>query len=235
MAVKIHTNGMMSFRKPLSAEKYSISELAIELETTEQHLRLLDMGPFLLVVDDSKTEVNSIASIFFRFKVSGTVLLVAGNECSDEEFLTAENTKYLPDDVDAGIIKSIKDTCTVYQMVMNNDNGITESPATKSVYYYDPEKNEDELGDDEESFTEEFYQSAFTRIKQYSEISNDLKLVDLVLLEDKDLIVKFPPDAKKIETIIQKMINYFVSVEEYEKCKLLKNTLKESQDNQRIL
>lgn len=232
MAIKLHLNGSINYRKPLSDEKYDKNELALELHTVPENIRFLDMGPFVLVVNEEEKTLNSVASIYFRFKVNGDVLLIAGKELAESSFLTEENTKYEIEDVEAGVLKSIKDTILVYQMVMNNDPMIPEG---KSVYYYDPERNDETPNETERAFTIDFYKSAYETIKKFSEIDSNLKLADLVLLEDKDLIIKFPPDINKIESIFKKIINYFISLEEYEKCEILKKTLINLKNNEKLI
>lgn len=234
MAVKIHLNGVMNLKKPLSSDKYDLNELAIELQTEIENLNIADMGPFVLITDNLQKEINSVATIFFRFPVGGDVLLVSGNEIGEKKYITKENTKYEVTETEAGIIKSIKDTIAIYQMVMD-DKEIDDSNFPKSIYYYDPDKIVEEENEEEIEFTTEFFNSAYKTIEDYKrKKSSDLKLADLILLEDHDLVVKFPPNNKKIEKIFKNMIDYFIEQEEYEKCSILEKTLKHSKDNDKL-
>lgn len=233
MAIKIHIDGTLSSNRPLSSDKYTLDEIAVELDVQKEHVKIEDMGPFILAHSFAGSTVNSIASIYFRYPIFGNTLLIAGNELSIEEHLTEENTKYEVYDVEAGILKSIKDTMSIYQMVIGEETG--SKTTQKTVYYYDPSINNEKMDATEIEFTIDFYKSAYDVIKKHNEMPNGLKLADLTLLEEQDLVVKFPPDEKKIVDIIEKMVNYFVSVEEYEKCGFLKKALKESREQQNLI
>ncbi|MCK9574528.1 MAG: hypothetical protein WC979_01340 [Candidatus Pacearchaeota archaeon] len=239
MAVKITVDGYLNVEHPHN-ERYTIKGVANSLETDEDSIKFADMGTFIIATDMSKErELNSVGSLYFRFAVFGNILIMSARELPEgSPIATAENGKYDIPELEAGIIKSIKNALYLYKQVMNDDvdaqeefekvsnklkEKIKSTKSEKTVYQFDPDK-EGDIDDNEAEFITTFYTRAFDAIK-------DRKRIDinkLVLFEDSDVVIKFMPG--KVKKTLSDMMTYFSELEDYEKCAVIRDITKKIKD-----
>lgn len=238
MALKITTEGYLKIERPIG-EIFTVNEMSDLLRTDVDYVKFVDMGTFILVVDGApERTMNFVGSLYFRFGIFGNLLVISGNEIDKKSpIVSTENTKWAVDELEAGMIKNIKDVLNIYKMVMTNEEQSQSSvppnavPAKqtekktkgKTVYHFDPEK-EGEMSEDELQFTEQFYQNAYKALKHVKNID----VSNIVLYEDYEVIIKFIPG--KVKKTINDMINYFSSIEEYEKCAVLRDIVENVKD-----
>lgn len=229
MAVKISTDGFLNVHRPLQ-KNFSIDDMSSIIITDKEKLQFVDIGIFVLVIDCATNRtMNSVGSLYFRFPIFGNLLILSANELPEETLIkTDENSKYTTDELESGIIKSIKDVLTTYKMLMstntknalNNLQSFDESNSqesytpTKRIFYFNPD-NEGEITKEEESFIETFYLNVFETIKGI----NHHNIANIKLYEDIDCVIMFMPGM--ICKTIDNIIDYFTKKEEYEKCAIL--------------
>jgi len=237
MAIKITTDGFLKIEHPKNG-RYSVHDMSASLKTDEDYIKFIDMGLFILVIDDApERPMNSVGSLYFRFEVFGDLLIMSGQELpKNAPVLTTQNSNRSIDVLEAGIIQSVKEVLSTYKQVMSNDGTKTSTTQStipsdiplnmepskekrkkgKVIYHFDPEK-EGDVDSNEEEFMKEFYEKAYEVIKN----ENNIDVSNLVLYEDYEVIIKFTPG--KVKKTLMDMINHFSTTEDYEKCATIRD------------
>jgi hypothetical protein len=232
MAIQISIDGSVTSRKPL-LDTFTLKELVAFLGTDDEHIHLLDLGLFIIAVDTTKDrELNSVASLYFRFPIYGSVLAMSSQELPvSTPIITDDNCKYEPEIFDQSFMKSLKDSLLAVESALNNDITVSEQQMPtvkkrgrkkkpkKKLYYFDPDDptNGVKLSNEEVDFIKEFYHFS------YESLENAKKLRNLKLYEAEDFIITFMPG--KEEKMLNGMMKYYVEREEYEKCAVIRDKI----------
>jgi hypothetical protein len=209
MAVKIGTDNIVKMFRP-RGYKFTLDELN---ETVDGFIEPLKIGPLWVMYDEEAKEkgqiLNNLASTFFDVPIYGTVLVVPPHQLPGEwELMEPEDYRYTADDIDSGFLLSL-------QKVLNHmtaDELLSSRIAERTEEYLFAPPKAEEL----DANTIEFYNQSVDFIKK-----NPGLFKKNIIYQEPGIIIKIDNSDK--ETLVNQMINYFVSVEEYEKCTIMKN------------
>jgi len=220
MAIKIETDSIVRIVRP-SSKQFNIDELNNHVNGFIEPVKF---GPIWLMYDEkaklSGEPINNVASFFFDVAIHGTVMLVPPQELpSDWGLMDSDDYLYTANDVDNGLLLSIQNALIHNRVFGAPGPGemadrLRERFKPVEEWTYKPSES-DEINDNTAEFFEEVYQNLLKKPEDIVNnviISNDLTLVKLESGSDK-------------ETMINKMIDYYISKEEYEKCSVLKTLL----------
>lgn len=237
MAIKISTDGILDIIRPIN-NVFTEDEIAESLGTEKDFVDIIDMGVFVIVVDVATNKsLNTVASLYFRFPVFGSIIAMNGHEIpASSPMVTKENTRYIPEEFEEGFLKSVKDVLETYKDVSNiekykevtdiaiesgerKSKTVRKRRVKKTVYYFDPDDptNGVKLSKEETDFIKEFYHFSYENLEKTKNVEKT------VLYETKDWQIKFMPD--KVEKTLTNMMNYFASLEEYERCAIIRDKL----------
>jgi hypothetical protein len=219
MAVKITTEAIVRMIRPEHHE-FTLTELNDHVKGWIEPLKI---GPIWVMYKENAKEsgepLNQVASFFFDVAMYGDVLIVPPQQMPPEwGDLEEEEERYSADQVDTGFLSALQ-SALVFNKVFGSDHvpqkdSFNKLNFAKEEWSYTP-------SDDIDENTKEFFRTAYESIIKISS-----KKDDTLLFENEDVIVraKTPEDKKKT---FQQMIDYFVELEEYEKCAALKKLIPE--------
>jgi len=205
MAIKITTDSVLRTIKP-AHHQFTVKELDSHVSGNAEPLKVSTVWVMYSNQAEKTEPLNKVASFFFNIPMHGTVLVIPAQQLpSAWDVMEPNDFLYTSDQIDAGFILSLQSALTQFRGTIGNP---------KSANFYKEEwvyKPSDVI--DEE--TKDFFN------KSYSSIINTEPNSEL-LFEDEHNIVKAETLKDKQKTI-QQMIDYFVELEEYEKCSKLMN------------
>lgn len=200
MAIKITTDSIVKTVIP-NLYQFTVKELDAQVNGRVDPLKV---GPLWVMCNENanKTEpLNKVASFFFDRKMYGTVLIIPPQQLpSAWDVMEPDDFLYTSDQIDAGFILTLQAALSQFRGANANVNTCKEEWLYKPSDVIDKE-------------TKDFF------IKSYDSIINSPASAE-VLFEDERNIVKTLSIADKQKTI-QQMIDFFVDIEEYEKCSKL--------------
>lgn len=216
MAIKIGTDNIVRVIRP-SDTKFSLNDLN---NLVEGFIEPTKIGPVWLMQDEdarrSGKPQNTVASFFFGQAVYGTILVVPPQQLpTDWDAIDDDEQRYTADDVDSGFLLSLQKALIRNRVLGNNANTMEqfqERFRPQEEWSYRP-PDQDEIDEN----THDFYRKVYDYISQ-----NPKQFHKNILLNDIDILVKLekPEDREKM---INQMLDFFVSTEEYEKCAVLKS------------
>jgi len=216
MAIKIGTDSIVRVVRP-AGEKFNLNELN---QLVEGFIEPTKIGPVWVMQDEdakrSGKPQNTVASFFFGVSVYGTILIVPPQQLpSDWEAIDDEELRYTADDVDNGFLLSLQKALIRNRVLGSSAHTMEqfrESFRPQEEWTYRP-PSQDAIDEN----TQDFYR------KVYDYISNNPEMFQKnILLSDTDVLIKLNA-AEDREKMINQMIDFFVSEEEYEKCAVLKS------------
>jgi len=233
MAVKIEIEGDIKKIKP----KNIIFDDISLIEIFPNGYQFIDMGLFIVIINDSSviSKMNKIASLFLRYPVYGEILMVSGKELNKNIFkiVTKENTKFNQNDFDEGIVNLLKETIMTFKIITSADENVkgqqfniatNEFYDKKQILALNPNKLRESSQDEEDKkFIIEFYAQAFEQLK-----IKPKNLQDIILYDDPFYLIQFT-EGRVIETL-EIMVEYFIEKEEFEKCAVLRDIIKENKE-----
>jgi hypothetical protein len=217
MAIKLTSDSIVRVIRPES-RKFNLDELNNHVEGFIEPLKI---GPvWVMYSDTAKKEgqpLNKVASFFFDVAIYGAVLVVPPHQLpADWDLMEPEDYKYTADDIDNGFLLSLQ-SALIHNRVFGAPG--PDENLEKLISRFDPIEEwtyKPPVNDEIDENTADFYRQVYDYISR-----NPDKFKSNILLSENDLIIKLE-DPQDKEKIIQQMIDYFVTVEEYEKCSILK-------------
>jgi len=219
MAVKIGTDDILRMVRP-NSYKFTLDELN---NGVNGFIEPIKMGPlWVMYSEEAKINgepLNKVASFFFDVAIYGTVLVVPPHQLPSEwDLMEPEDYRYTADDIDSGFLKSLQDAL-VYSRAFGikfdedeiKNEGMFFNPV--ETWDYCPSKSQ-EIDNDVIIF--------FNKSYEYM-IKNSIKN-NVVLFEDN---IKVTVKPEEFDLFIDQMINYYISIEEYEKCAKIKHIYEE--------
>lgn len=209
MAIKLTTESIVKMVHP--------SELQFTLDELNEHvsgwIEPFKVGPIWIMYKENSKEtgepLNKVASLFFNIAMYGTVLIVPPQQMPPSWDLTDESDrKYTAEQVDTGFLSALQ-TALVHNRVIGQ-NKEAYVPTKEDWTYVPPNEVDDE--------TISFFNQSYWFIVQTKR-----SVDDNILYEDERLIVRALP-ADRLKTLHQ-MMDYYISLEEYEKCSELKKII----------
>jgi hypothetical protein len=220
MAIKISTDCIVRMIRP-TTHKFNLEELNDHVNGFVEPLK---MGPVWIMYHEKAKELgeplNQVASFFFNIPMYGTVLVLPPQQFpSDWDVMDPEDYRYTADDIDNGFLLSLQ-TALVHNRVFGstgNDNIDKLHSRFLPVEEWTYKPVDREIDEN----TSDFYRQVYDYIEK-----NPQDFKRNVLLSESQLLVKLESPEDKVKMINQ-MIDYFVSQEEYEKCTTLQNLLQD--------
>jgi hypothetical protein len=219
MAIKIDTDSIVRVIHPDSS-KFSLQDLN---NLVDGFIEPLKIGPVWVMYDETakanREPHNQIATFFFGTPMYGTVVIVPPQQLPEDWDIMDESDKhYSADDIDSGFLLSLQSALMQYRVfgVPGNDrmeNLKEHFQGREEWTYQPPSKATIDLN------TEDFYCQVYEFIHK-----NPDTFKKNIILDKSDLIIKIESVADR-ERMINQMIEYFVSREEYEKCTFLQSVL----------
>ena len=220
MAVKITTDSIVRMVRPTSY-KFNLDELNNHVEGFIEPIKV---GPlWVMYADKAKQEgqpLNEVASFFFNVAIYGPVMVVPPQQLPlDWDIMDPEDYRYSADDVDNGFLLSLQ-KALIYNRVFGDSRGeenvedfMTRLTPSEEWTYSPP------VNDEVDEKTAEFYRQVYEYISK-----NPEQLKKNVLLAQDHVVVKLE-NSDDLNKTIKQMIDYFVRLEEYEKCSFLKRVI----------
>jgi hypothetical protein len=220
MAIKIASDSIVRVIRPIT-HKFNLDELN---DHVEGFIEPVKIGPVWVMYDEEgkikNRELNKVASVFFGVPIYGTVLVVPPHQLpADWDIMEPEDYGYTSEDIDSGFLLSL-------QTVLTHNRVFGESSSEKNIdtfssrflpkeewVYQPPIKAEIDEN------TLDFYQQVYSYITE-----NPESFSKNIILSDDYMIIRVE-DPQDKEQMIEQMIDYFVSQEEYEKCAKLKQAI----------
>jgi hypothetical protein len=158
--------------------------------------------------------------VIFDTDLYGSVLIVPPQELPAEwEAMDEADYKYRAEDVDNGFLLSLQNMLKSHRIFGNSDK---EGNIERMRGFLQPQEEwtytppeQDEVDEN----TVSFYIQVYNYISKHPEMFRKN-----ILVSDSTMIVKLEQPGLK-RKMIEQMIEYFVSVEEYEKCAFLQSAL----------
>jgi hypothetical protein len=222
MAVKIEDDSIVKVFHPVSS-KFTLEELNRQVDGFVEPTKI---GPIWLMYDekgkDKGKEFNSVASLFFDVALYGTVLIIPPQELpADWDAMDEKDYNYRPEDVDSGVLLSLQ-TALAHHRVFGSEASDEhfERLSAKIIpqeewTYRPPEK--DEIDEN----TIDFYGQVYDYISAHPEMFQRN-----ILLNEPGLLIKLEDSTDK-SRMVKQMIDYYLSVEEYEKCAFLQKAIED--------
>jgi hypothetical protein len=218
MAIKIGVDNTVKVFRP-GGKHFTLQELNDEVGGLVEPQKV---GPIWLMYNENKAELhNEIATLFFDTDLYGAVLVIPPQELPAEwEAMDDADYKYQAEDVDNGFLLSLQNVIKshrIFGLTTKDDNldRIKDFFQGQEEWLYTPP----EAAEVDEN-TISFYQQVYDYISKHPDMFRKN-----ILVSDPTLVIKLEqPGLKK--KMIESMIEYFVSVEEFEKCAFLQNELK---------
>lgn len=220
MAIKITSDSIVRVIRPESL-KFNLDELNNHVEGFIEPLKI---GPvWVMYSDTAKKEgqpLNKVASFFFDVAIYGSVLVVPPHQLpADWDLMEPEDYRYTAADIDNGFLLSLQ-TALIHNRVFGlpSFDETRDKFASRFVpieeWTYKPSTS-----DVIDENTADFYRQVYDYISR-----NPDKFKSNILFSGNDLIIKLEDPHDK-EKIIKQMIEYFINVEEYEKCSVLQRVI----------
>jgi hypothetical protein len=211
MAVKITLDGSVKLINP-EDEQFSLDELNGQVEGWIEPTKI---GPIWVMHAENakgKEPLNQVASFFFDVALHGTVLVVPPMQMPSEwDLLEEGETAWTSEQIDMGFLTALQTTLVMHRML--NEGPVNLKNPYKEEWSYQPSDNIDES-------VKEFFRKAYDSI-----VSQKGEPREHVIFEDDSTVVKTKNKTDHLKTIDQ-MIEYFIEVEEYEKCAALQRVKK---------
>jgi len=149
----------------------------------------------------------------------GTVIVVPPHHLTtDWDLMEPEDYRYTAEDIDSGFLMSLQQALIhkrVFGEQLDNNERLFERLKAKEEWTYKPQSDDSQL----DKNTIDFYDQVYEYIS-----SNPDMIKKNILLSDDEIVVKIDSDEDKI-LMINQMIQYYISEEQYEKCSLLKTVI----------
>lgn len=221
MAIKISSDSIVRVVQP-ETHKFNLEELNRHVEGFIEPVKI---GPVWVMYDEeakTKKELNKVASLFFGIAIHGTVLAIPPHQLpADWDIMEPEDYRYTAEDIDSGFLLSLQ-TILMHNKVFGGPSGDSYFESFSSRFlpkeewtYTPPEK--DEIDEN----TQKFYQLVYSYI-----VNNPDSFSKDIILSDDQMIIRIENPSEK-DNMVEQMIDYFVSQEEYEKCVNLKKVLEQ--------
>jgi len=220
MAVKIEDDSIVKVFHPIG-KTFTLDELNQQVDGFVEPVKI---GPVWVMYDEkgNKKEkpLNKVASLFFDLAMYGTVLVIPPQELPAEwDAMDEKDYNYRAEDVDSGVLLSLQTVLLnhrVFGGTTSSDNieRLASKMQPQEEWTYKPPSK-----DDLDENTIDFYNQVYDYISQHPEMFQRN-----ILLSEPSLLIKLE-DATDRSRMVQQMIDYFLSVEEYEKCAFLQKTI----------
>jgi hypothetical protein len=220
MAIKITADSIVRVFRP-EGYKFTLDELNTQVNGFIEPLKI---GPvWVMYSEEAKTNnepLNKVASYFFDIAMYGTVIVVPPHHLpTDWDLMEPEDYRYTAEDIDSGFLMSLQQAL-MHKRVFgesssNSNERLFERLKAKEEWTYKPQSDDSEL----DKNTIDFYEQVYEYIS-----SNPDMIKKNILLSDDEIVVKIDSDEDKI-LMINQMIEYYISEEQYEKCSLLKTVI----------
>jgi len=203
MAIKITADSILKTIKP-ERHQFTVKELDALVSGSAEPLRVSTVWVMYNEQAEKTEPLNKVASFFFNMPMHGTVLIIPPQQLpSAWDVMEPNDFLYTSDQIEAGFILTLQSALSQFRGTNGNIKNVN---VCKEEWVYKPSDVIDEE-------TKDFF------IKSYNSIVNTDPNTEL-LFEDEYNIVKTLSIADKQKTI-QQMIDFFVDIEEYEKCSKL--------------
>jgi len=220
MAIKITADSIVKVFRP-EGYKFTLDELNTQVNGFIEPLKI---GPVWVMYSEEAKEkdepLNNVASYFFDVPMYGTVIVVPPHHLPSEwDLMEPEDYRYTADDIDSGFLMSLQQAL-IHKRVygeMNTDNNerLFQRLKAREEWTYTPDAENPSI----DKNTIDFYNQVFDYIK-----TNPEMIKKNILLSDDEIIVKVNSDEDRI-LMINQMIQYYISEEQYEKCSVLKTVI----------
>lgn len=220
MAIKITADSIVRVFRP-EGYKFTLDELNSQVNGFIEPLKI---GPVWVMYSEeaqiNNEPLNQVASYFFDLAMYGTVIVVPPHHLpTDWDLMEPEDYRYTADDIDSGFLMSLQQALihkrAFGEVSSNNNERLFERLKAKEEWMYKPDSENPSL----DKNTIDFYNQVFEFISE-----NPHMIKDNILLSDDEIVVKVESDEDKI-LMINQMIEYYISEEQYEKCSLLKTVI----------
>lgn len=217
MAIKIETNNIVRVFRPVG-KAFTLQEINDEVGGLVEPQKV---GPLWLMYDEEQSgEVNRIATMFFDSTLRGTVLVIPPQELPAEwEAMDETDYRYQASDVDTGFLLALQKAMAATNAFGSGSilgDGISRFMSAQEEWVYTP-PDTDELDEN----TIDFYNQVYDYISK-----NPDMFKKNFLFSESTMVVKIEQEQEK-KKMIQQMIDYYISTEEYEKCRFLRDALEE--------
>lgn len=220
MAVKIEDDSIVKVFHP-SGSKFTLDELNHQVDGFVEPVKV---GPIWLMYDENGKakgkEFNSVASLFFDVALYGTVLIIPPQELPAEwDAMDDKDYQYRPEDVDSGVLLSLQTALAHHRVFGSSPSDehygrIASKILPKEEWTYRPPEK-DEIDENTIDFYGQVYEYISTNPEMFQRN---------ILLDEPGLLIKLE-DASDKSRMVQQMIDYYLSVEEYEKCAFLQKAI----------
>jgi hypothetical protein len=220
MAIKITADSIVRVFRP-EGYKFTLDELNTQVNGFIEPLKI---GPvWVMYSEEAKTNnepLNNVASYFFDIAMYGTVIIVPPHHLpTDWDLMEPEDYRYTADDIDSGFLMSLQQALmhkrVFGESTSNSNERLFERLKAKEEWTYKPQSDDSQL----DKNTIDFYEQVYEYIS-----SNPDMIKKNILLSDDEIVVKIDSDEDKI-LMINQMIEYYITEEQYEKCSLLKTVI----------
>lgn len=220
MAIKITADGIVRVFRPESY-KFTLDELNTQVNGFIEPIKI---GPVWVMYNEeakiNQEPTNNVASYFFNIAIHGTVIIVPPHHLpADWDLMEPEDYRYTADDIDSGFLMSLQQALmhkrVFGEVGTDNNERLFERLKAREEWTYKPPTDDSTL----DKNTIDFYNQVYDYIS-----SNPGMIKKNVLLSDDDILVKIDSEEDKI-TMINQMISYYISEEQYEKCSMLKTVI----------
>jgi len=220
MAIKITADSIVRVIRP-EGYKFTLDELNTQVNGFIEPLKI---GPvWVMYSEEAKTNnepLNNVASYFFDIAMYGTVIIVPPHHLpTDWDLMEPEDYRYTAEDIDSGFLMSLQQAL-IHKRVFgesssNSNERLFERLKVKEEWTYKPQSDDSQL----DKNTIDFYEQVYEYIR-----SNPDMIRKNILLSDDEIVVKIDSDEDKT-LMINQMIEYYITEEQYEKCSLLKTVI----------
>jgi len=220
MAIKITADSIVRVIRP-EGYKFTLDELNTQVNGFIEPLKI---GPvWVMYSEEAKTNnepLNNVASYFFDIAMYGTVIIVPPHHLpTDWDLMEPEDYRYTAEDIDSGFLMSLQQAL-IHKRVFgesssNSNERLFERLKAKEEWTYKPQSDDSQL----DKNTIDFYEQVYEYIR-----SNPDMIRKNILLSDDEIVVKIDSDEDKT-LMINQMIDYYITEEQYEKCSLLKTVI----------
>jgi hypothetical protein len=220
MAIKITADSIVRVFRP-EGYKFTLDELNTQVNGFIEPLKI---GPvWVMYSEEAKTNnepLNNVASYFFDIAMYGTVIVVPPHHLpTDWDLMEPEDYRYTADDIDSGFLMSLQQALmhkrVFGESTSNSNERLFERLKAKEEWTYKPQSDDSQL----DKNTIDFYEQVYEYIS-----SNPDMIKKNILLSDDEIVVKIDSDEDKT-LMINQMIEYYITEEQYEKCSLLKTVI----------